>query len=261
MRRFLRLSCIVAIGPWAFGCALRPSGGDSAEAVVSEEEAAEEALARDAAGALLEEGFVPLFNGADLTGWEGDPRIWSVAEGAIAGRTTEEVRVRENDFLIWKGGQPESFDLRLRFKLVGGNSGIYFHAERRLPGGAGEPLVGPQADISADGRWTGVLMEYTKREVLAERGEKVHIDSAGKREVIGQVGDPAQLLAVVKGGEWNDYRVIVDRERVLLEINGVVMCDVTDRDPRRTPRGHLALQVHTGPPMTVQFKDLYLKEL
>ena len=94
-------------------------------------------------------------------------------DGAITGQTTPEVRVTENNFLIWKD-EVEDFELRLKFKLEGGNSGIYYRARKRPPGQTkGEALVGTQADFSADGRWTGVIMEYTLREVLAERGQQV----------------------------------------------------------------------------------------
>ncbi len=206
-----------------------------------------------------EPGFVRIFNGKDLGGWDGDRAIWSVRNGAITGQTTAEARVRENNFLIWQGGQPADFELRLKFKLVGGNSGIYFHSEKRAPGAQGEALVGPQADFSADHRWTGVLMEYTKRDILAERGQRVEIDAHGKKHIIGSVGDPAELLKAVKDEAWNDYTVIVRQGLVKLQINGVTMCEVTDNDPRRTPAGYLALQVHVGPPMTVQFKDIRIK--
>lgn len=205
-------------------------------------------------------GFSSLFNGRDLSGWDGDQTIWSVKNGAITGETTDSVKVKENNFLIWKGGQPDNFELRLKFKLTGGNSGIYFHAEKRPPGQKGEPLVGPQADFSADHRWTGVLMEYTKREVLAERGQRVQIDQNGQKKVVGSLGDPADLLKAVKDGDWNDYNLLVRGELVVLKINGVTMSEVTDKDPRRTPAGYLALQVHTGPSMNVQFKDIRIKE-
>lgn len=208
----------------------------------------------------LESGFTSLFNGVDLTGWEGDGRIWSVRDGAITGETTDTVRVAENNFLIWKGGQPENFELRLRFKLMGGNSGIYFHAEKRPPGKKGEPLVGPQADFSADHRWTGVLMEYTKREVLAERGQRVLIDENGQKKVIGSTGNSNELLKSVKDQDWNEYVVIARGDTVALRINGVTMCEVADKDPRRTPRGYLALQVHTGPNMKVEFRDIRMKQ-
>jgi hypothetical protein len=171
------------------------------------------------------------------------------------------VRVSENDFLVWKD-EVEDFELRLKFKLEGGNSGIYYRAKKRPPDQTkGEALAGTQADFSADGRWTGVIMEYTLREILAERGQKVGIDESGARQVTGTLGDPARLLAAVKPGEWNDYHIVARAGSAKLAINGVSMCELDDRDPKRLARGWLALQVHTGPPMRVQFKDVFLKRL
>jgi type 1 glutamine amidotransferase len=206
-------------------------------------------------------GFVRLFNGTDLSGWEGDRRIWSIRDGAITGETTSDVRVSENNFLLWKD-EVEDFELRLKFKLEGGNSGIYYRARQRPTGqNKGEALVGTQADISADGRWTGVIMEYTLREVLAERGERVLISTNGVRRIVGALGDPAQLLAVVKTNDWNDYTVVAQGGRVTLQINGMAMSELDDRDPKRLVRGRLGLQVHTGPPMRVQFKDVFFRRL
>lgn len=206
-------------------------------------------------------GFVSLFNGRDLDGWFGDPRVWSVLDGAITGQTSEQARITENSFLIWKD-EVEDFELRLKFRLNGGNSGIYYRARKRPPWQTkGEALVGTQADFSADGRWTGVIMEYTLREVLAERGQKVLIETNGTKRVTGTVGDPAQLLATVKTNDWNDYTVIAKGTQVKLAINGVPMCELDDRAPERITRGWLGLQVHTGPPMCVQFKDIFLKRL
>jgi hypothetical protein len=163
-------------------------------------------------------GFVSLFNGRDLDGWDGDGRFWSVREGVIVGQTTPDVRVNENSFLIWKD-EVEDFELRLKFKLEGGNSGIYYRARKRPPGQTkGEALIGTQADFSADGRWTGVIMEYTLRDVLAERAEKVRIDSNGKREVI-ILRRRGEMAAVVKTNDWNDYTVIARGGQVKLAIN------------------------------------------
>lgn len=203
-----------------------------------------------------EEGFARLFNGTDLTGWSGDPRIWSVVDGAITGQTTSADQLQANDFLTWQGGLPADFELRLDFKLIGGNSGIYFHGE---PRSEGDRLVGPQADFSADHRWTGVLMEWKKRDVLAERGQKVEIDAQGHRRIVGSVGDPDELLGHVKNEAWNEYTLVTRGVHTQLKINGVVMCDVLDRDPRRTPKGRLAVQVHRGPPMKVQFRNIRMK--
>jgi hypothetical protein len=206
-------------------------------------------------------GFVRLFNGRDLAGWTGDGRIWSVHEGAIVGRTTPEVTVSENNFLIWKD-EVEDFELRLKFRLQGGNSGIYYRARKRAAGQrGGEPLVGTQADLSADGRWTGVIMEYTLREILAERGQRVAINERGERRVVETLGSPEDLLTRVQPGEWNDYHIHAKGGKVLLKISGVTMCELEDNDPKRLTRGWLGLQVHTGPPMRVEFKDIFLRRL
>ncbi len=206
-------------------------------------------------------GFVSLFNGHDLAGWDGDSRVWSAHDGAITGQSTADIRVTENNFLVWKD-EVEDFELHLKFKLEGGNSGIYYHARKRpTDQRKGEALVGTQADLSADGRWTGVIMEYTLREVLAERGEKVMITTNGQKQVVGSLGEPNKLLALVRPNEWNDYTVFARGGRVVLHINGVAMSELDDRDPKRLVRGWLGLQVHTGPPMRVQFKDIFLHRL
>jgi type 1 glutamine amidotransferase len=208
----------------------------------------------------LEPGFVSLFDGT-LAGWDGDRTIWSVEDGAITGRSKADTKLKENNFLIWKD-QVENFELRLKFRMEGGNSGIYYHAQKRRAGETkGDPLIGTQADFDATGRWTGVIMEYLLREVLAERGQKVAIDENGKKEVVGSLGDPKKLLDAVKLDQWNDYTVFVKQGHVVLKINGVTMSELTDRDPKRLVHGWLAVQVHVGPPMRVQFKDIYLKRL
>jgi hypothetical protein len=220
----------------------------------------------DAAGTVqpdieqLPEGFVSLFDGRTLDGWRGDRNLWSVRDGAITGVTTAETKLTENKFLVWKE-EVEDFELRLKFRLQGGNSGIYFRAKERAEGhDLRDPVVGMQADFDHSGRWTGVLMEYLLRGVLAERGERVVIDQDGTRRVVGSFGDPTDLLAVFKQNQWNDYTVVAQGGRISMKINGVTMCEVDDQDPRRLQRGVLALQVHVGPPMTVQFKDIYFRK-
>jgi len=103
-------------------------------------------------------------------------------------------------------------------------------------------------------------MEYLLRGVLAERGQKVVIDEEGRKETT-PLADSAQLLAAVKAKDWNDYTVLAKGGSVVLKINGVAMCELDDRDPKRLVHGWLALQVHVGPPMRVQFRDIYLRRL
>lgn len=215
---------------------------------------------QDSAAATPQSGFESLFDGRTLDGWQGDRAIWSVQDGAITGRTTAETGLKENNFLIWKD-PVEDFELRLKFRLENGNSGIYYRARKRSADQTkGDPLIGTQADFDASGRWTGVIMEYLLRGVLAERGQRVVIDSQGSKQVT-PLGDPAELLRIVKLREWNDYTVTAKGGRVVLNINGVTMCELDDRDPRRIKQGLLALQVHVGPPMLVQFKEIYLRRL
>ena len=104
-------------------------------------------------------------------------------------------------------------------------------------------------------------MEWKLRDVLAERGQKVVIEPDGTKKVAGMLDDPAKLLAAAKPGEWNEYHIVAKGGSVKLAINGVPLCELDDRDPKRLVRGVLALQIHAGPPMRVQFKDIYLKRL
>jgi type 1 glutamine amidotransferase len=208
-----------------------------------------------------EKGYVSIFNGKDLNGWRGESRIWSVEDNCITGQTTEKVTVDKNNYLIWKGGELKDFELKAKFKLIGGNSGFYFHSYERTPTAENsESLVGVQADFSADHVWVGTIMEYKLREKLAERGRKVVIKEDGTRVDAGSTGNPDELLKIYKDNDWNDYHVIVRDNLIVLRINDVVMSEIRDYDKERLVSGLLALQVHVGPPMKVQFKDIRIKK-
>jgi type 1 glutamine amidotransferase len=208
-----------------------------------------------------EKGYISIFNGKDLEGWRGDSRIWTVENNCITGQTTEKVTVDKNNYLIWKGGELKDFELKAKFKLTGGNSGIYFHSYERTPDNENsESLVGVQADFSADHVWVGTIMEYKLREKLAERGRKVVIKEDGTRVDAGSTGNPDELLKVYKDNDWNDYHVIVRGNLIVLRINDIVMSEIRDYDKARLVSGLLALQVHVGSPMKVQFKDIRIKK-
>ena len=203
-----------------------------------------------------EEGFVPIFNGHDLTGWDGKPGWWRVEEGAITAESTPQKPCAKHNYLIWRDGQPADFELRLRFRLVGGNSGIQFRS-REVPDW---DTSGYQADMDAEDTYTGGVYEHT-RGVIAPRGQRVVIAPDGKREITN-LGDPGELRKHWKLAEWNDYRVIARGAEITLYINGVMTAQTVDRQrDQATSRGILAFQMHPGPPMKVQFKDIRLKTL
>lgn len=210
-------------------------------------------------------GGVPLFNGTSLDGWEGHPAIWSVKDGAITGTTTDGTKLKHNTFLVWKGGTVDDFELRLKYRIVNGNSGIQYRSKVHEQGPQGPIVGGYQADFEAGKTYSGILYEERGRGILAQRGQKTRLVTDGdkhKVEVTGSVGNSAEIQAKIKAEDWNDYLVIAKGNRLQHFINGVPTVEVVDDDaPRAAKSGVLAFQVHTGPPMVVQFKDIKLKKL
>jgi hypothetical protein len=212
-----------------------------------------------AEGMAQEEGFVSLFNGRDLTGWRGDKAYWSVRDGAITGQTTAEQPLRYNTFLIWEGGQPANFELKLSFRIVGGNSGVQYRSQ--VLDEARFIVGGYQADIDAANRYTGMCYEERGRGFLAPRGQKVTIAADGQK-TSEMLADPAELQTKIRSDDWNEYRIVARGPQLQHYINGVLMAELVDHQTgKAASKGVLALQLHQGPPMTVQFKDLRLKEL
>lgn len=198
-----------------------------------------------------------LFNGNDLSGWDGDPRFWSVEDGAITGRTTGENRPRENTFLIWRGGELEDFDLTLKVRIRGNNSGVQYRS-RDLGGWV---VSGYQCDLGTGGpRHYGKLSEERGRRWLAQAGQKVVVQRDGRIDVVGAVGNAAAIRQGMPPWEWVDVEVLARGNRLVHKVNGSVTVDVTDNhETAAARRGILALQIHHGDPMTVQFKDLRLR--
>ena len=207
---------------------------------------------RPAMAAGAEAEFTPIFNGKDLTGWEGKPE-WRVEDGAI---TCDKPCAKEH-YLIWRGGKPADFDLRAEFKLVGGNSGIQFRS-RELPD---FDAAGYQADMCTIGFWYGALYNTAAGGFDALRGQKVEIDQGGKKTVTA-LGDAAELLKRVKPGDWNEYRIVAQGDTITLWINGVMMSQTTDRQQGKAARaGIIALQMHPNLQMKVQYKNIRIKNL
>jgi hypothetical protein len=212
-------------------------------------------------------GFRPIFNGKDLRGWSGDPKLWSVKDGAITGQTTAENPAKNNTFLIWTNGTVANFELRCSFKLVPGddkgfaNSGIQYRSKVLDP--AKWIVGGYQADMEAGPNYTGILYEEAKtRGIMALRGEKVEFDAEGKKRVTGSVGKAEEIEASLKKGGWNEYVIMAEGNHLRHYVNGKQTVDVTDNsETLRAMSGVVALQVHAGPPMMAQFKDIRVKDL
>jgi hypothetical protein len=213
-----------------------------------------------------DQGFKPLFDGKSLEGWEGNKAIWSVEDGAITGRTTADTRLSHNTFLVWKGGEVGDFELRLKYRIVNGNSGIQYRSRVLEQGDHGPIVGGYQADFEAGKTYSGILYEERGRGILAQRGQLTRIrPGAGGRpqiDVLATVGKSEEIQEGIRSEDWNDYVIIARGNRLTHIINGRVTADVIDEDESRSAyRGVLAIQVHQGPPMTVQVKDIELRDL
>src|ERR1039457_7144151 len=216
-------------------------------------------------GHTAEKGFLRIFNGKDLTGWEGNPKLWSVKDGAITGQTTAENPAKGNTFLIWTNGTAADFELRGSCRLVPGdakgfaNSGVQYRSKVVDP--ANWVVGGYQADMEAGKTYTGILYEERFRGIMAERGQKVVWDNDDKKQVVGSVGDAAAIEASIKKGDWNDYVIIAKGNHLQQFVNGKQTIDVVDEDEaKRAMSGVLALQLHAGPPMMAQFKNIRIKK-
>lgn len=203
--------------------------------------------------AASEDGFVSLFNGKDLTGWDGMPGTWWVKDGAIcSGGTTK-------NWLIWRGGEVGDFELRLRFRYSKGNSGVQVRSEDR----GNWQVHGYQVEVAARaamGLWHESLWTEQERRFLATAGQRVRIAPDGKREV-GSIGDPDAIQSAYKENDWNELAVIGSGSQLLLFINGVLFSELIDLDRARSRlSGVIALQDH-GRNCEAEFKDIRLKRL
>jgi len=206
-----------------------------------------------------------LFNGKDLTGWKGLD-FWSVEDGCITGRTTKEKPTKGNTFLVWDG-EVADFELTFQYKIVGGNSGVQYRS--KLVDAKGFVIAGYQGDFEAGKKFSGILYEEKGRGILAERGQKVVIKEGANPkdpkkpniEVTGSLGKTDEIQAKIKAEAWNEYRIVAKGGHLQHFINGVQTVDVTDETAVGAKKGLLALQLHAGPAMVVQFKDIVLKEI
>jgi hypothetical protein len=209
-----------------------------------------------------ETGFVPIFDGRTLNGWDGDPVYWRVEHGCIVGEITPATIIKRNTFLIWRGGTPKDFELKVEYRISDrGNSGINYRSVELTD--AKWSLAGYQADIDGPGKYTGQNYEERGRTFLALRGQMTGIAEGAKPALIASLGDSDALKAFVKtGDEWNEYHLIIRGNTLVHILNGHVMSVVLDDDAKhRKFDGLIGVQVHVGPPMKVEYRNFRLKTL
>jgi hypothetical protein len=223
-----------------------------------------------AADAGASEGWISLFNGKDLTGWDGDPRLWSARDGAIRGETTAENPAKNNTFCIWRGGKLKDFELKIRFRIQNGNSGIQYRSKEfdkwRIGGYQAEVVNSPES--------AGFLYHEAGRGSLVNVGDFVTIDKNGNKTVVGNVSDKQELIRTgyYKEKDWNEYHIICEGNHIVQYLNDYKAVELIDDDRITNPddpkdfkgsarEGVLALQIHVGPPMVVEFKDIRLRPI
>ncbi|MEQ1827246.1 MAG: DUF1080 domain-containing protein [Pirellula sp.] len=199
-----------------------------------------------------------LFDGKSLTGWSGISELWRVEDGAITGETKADAPLKNNTFLVYQN-PVKDFELTCEFKITGGNSGIQYRS--KLIDKDKFIVGGYQADIDSQKRYMGINYEERGRGILAERGDIVAIDESGKKSKVGSAGDVDALTGRFNVDDWNSYRIVAKGTVCQHYINGTLMSEIQDGQPdKRSAEGILAFQLHQGPPMKVQFKNIMLVE-
>ncbi|HWC99446.1 MAG TPA: DUF1080 domain-containing protein [Candidatus Sulfopaludibacter sp.] len=212
-----------------------------------------------------EPGFTPIFDGKTLSGWEGDPKYWRVTDGIMTGEITPETLIKSNTFLIWRGGAPRDFELKVDYRITtGGNSGINYRSvvvpDSVTPANQ-FAMRGYQCDIDGQNRYTGNNYEEKGRLFLAVRGQVTRVTGARTPVVVSTLGDNKELSALLTA-DWNSIHLTVRGNVLMHSINGRVMSVTIDDDPAgRKMEGLLGVQVHVGGPMKIEYRNWRIKNL
>ncbi len=224
-------------------------------------------IAQEKASAPAESGMTTIFNGKDLSGWSGDPRLWTVRDGVIHGETTEENKANGNTFLIYQGGSHGDFELRLTFRCnAANNSGIQYRSKHITDKSARNEWVvrGYQHEIRNENKFPNVsgfiYDEGGKRGRVCAAGEKAKWTDAGK-EHIADLMSEEKFQSIFKLNEWNEVIIIAKGNNVQHYMNGHLILDFTDESESKLLDGVIALQLHAGAPMWAEYKDIRIKKL
>jgi hypothetical protein len=214
-------------------------------------------------------GMRQLFNGTDLTGWNGDPRLWSVRDGVIHGETTPENVANGNTFLIWKDGTLKDFELRLSFRCnATNNSGIQYRSKHITDGSVRNDWVvrGYQHEIRNEVDFPNtssfIYDEGGKRGRICQVGEVARWEADGKKVLKSDLINQEEFKKLFKLDDWNDVIILAEGNRIRHYLNGRLILDFTDADPALAlSEGVLALQLHAGKPMWAEYKNIRLREI
>ncbi len=208
-----------------------------------------------------------LFNGTDLSGWSGDPRLWSVRDGVIHGETTKENAAKGNTFLIWQGGKVKDFELTLMFRCnATNNSGIQYRSKHITEKASNDWVVrGYQHEIRNQEKFPDVsgfiYDEGGKRGRICAAGEKAEWTADGKKH-LGDLISAEEFADLMKIDDWNEVKIVAKGNHIQHYLNGKLVLDFTDKHPELAlSEGVLALQLHAGNPMFAEYKDIRLKTL
>jgi len=197
-----------------------------------------------------------LFNGKDLSGWDGNPELWSVKDGLIVGQTTGPEQLAYNQFLIWRGGTLKDFELRATIRETGNNSGIQYRSAELNDVGRWS-VGGYQCDIHPAPANNAMLYHERGRGIVAQNGESVIVDDKGQKFLVRQCEPMAVDIA-----QWHEYTIIAQGNKLVHKLDGKVVMELTDHDSAaRSLEGVLAIQIHRGPAMRVEIKNVELKKL
>jgi len=231
--------------------------GDQSEPFVPKQSDRPQALEGD------EPGFRSIFDGKSLEGWEGDPKYWHAGDGMMTGEITPETIIKSNTFIIWRGGAPEDFELKVDYRITsGGNSGVNYRSvvvpDAVTPSNR-FAMRGYQCDIDGQNRYTGNNYEEKGRLFLAVRGQMTHVTGTRLPVIVSQLGDNRELAQAIRD-DWNGIHIAARGNVLSHSVNGRLMAVVVDDDPKRERKGLIGVQVHVGGPMRVEYRNWRIRE-
>ncbi len=206
-------------------------------------------------------GFVRIFDGKSMKGWDADTIFWRIENGSFIGEVTPAKAIKTNTFLIWRKSLPANFEFKAQYRISpGGNSGVNYRSEELKD--IRYALKGYQADIDGANTYTGQNYEERGRGFLAMRGQKALLKQNQKPLIRGSVGDSDSLKALIKKDDWNEIHIIAKGNRMQHFVNGILMSETIDEDASsRKWKGLIGLQVHVMESMKVEYRNIFIKEI